>query len=186
MLFPVEGQFLLGMQQLVVSPPWMRGVAVFCARNLIFFNVLLAGVLLLSKRSRARHAAIEAAWSVGVALLLTTILALCFQRARPYLAMSDIVLLIPPPFNTSFPSGHTASAFALAGALMYGDRVAGVVSLGIALFVACGRLAVGVHFPTDILGGICVGLGSFYLVRMGHMALRRRSLSRASSISTSP
>ncbi len=176
-----ETQILVAIQQVVLSSHWTIALAVFFARWLIFANVVLIVGLLVARHKRARHGAVEAGWATLVALALTAGIAHFVERLRPFLASHDVIRLIPPPFNTSFPSGHTATAFAIAFALWHADRRVGAVSFAIATVVAFGRMAVGVHYPTDILGGFVLGALSFWLVRWGHHQLTRRDIARSAS-----
>ena len=81
-----------------------------------------------------------------------------FARPRPCDVNTAITILVKRPHGHSFPSGHTASAFAAAFALWLQNRKLGVPALVLAAFIAFTRLYLYVHFPTDILGGVLVGL----------------------------
>ena len=70
----------------------------------------------------------------------------------------SITMLVARPHGHSFPSGHTASAFAAAFALWLQNRKLGVPALVLAAFIAFTRLYLYVHFPTDVLGGLVLGL----------------------------
>lgn len=59
---------------------------------------------------------------------------------------------------TSFPSGHTATAFALAMAIAYLWPRWSVVAWVFAILIGISRLAIGAHYPSDIMGGAVVGL----------------------------
>ena len=172
----LDAQAVLVVQRVFLSSSWTIELAVVCAQWLLFANVLLAVWLLWSGKARERHAVLEAAWSVGLALLLTFLLALCIQRVRPYLTLPDVTLLIPQPHKTAFPSGHTSSAVAIASAFWIGNRRVGFLAIALASLVALGRIAVGVHYATDLLGGALVGIASVAIVRMIHRALRRRDI----------
>jgi undecaprenyl-diphosphatase len=174
-----EASFILWLQQFVTSSAWLVGLAVFLARWLILANILVAFWLFTTGRKKLRHSIEEAAWSVIFALMITTCIAFLVQRMRPYFAFSDIALLIPPPFNSSFPSGHTAAAIAMATAFFLADRRAGWASLGIAVLVMLGRVAVGVHYPSDLLGGIIVGVVSVLFVRTVHDQLLRPDIKKS-------
>lgn len=171
----------MSMQSLVFATPWMVTVAIICARYLIFVDLLLAVRLFASKKEIERHAVYEAAWAMLGAIIITSILAHFVGRLRPYLGVPDVSLLIPVPFNSSFPSGHTATSFAIAFAIWFANKDIGIVAFAIAAFVAIGRIAVGAHYPTDILGGICVGLLSFGIVRLAHHELARRDVLRSAA-----
>lgn len=80
-----------------------------------------------------------------------------FQRERPYVGVDDITLLIPEPGEFSFPSGHTMNGFTAATALFLNNKKIGIPALILAGIIAFSRMYHFVHFPTDIIGGFCVG-----------------------------
>ena len=81
-----------------------------------------------------------------------------FARPRPCDVNTAITILVKRPHGHSFPSGHTASAFAAAFALCLQNRKLGVPALVLAAFIAFTRLYLYVHFPTDVLGGLVLGI----------------------------
>ncbi|MDQ7815105.1 MAG: phosphatase PAP2 family protein [Patescibacteria group bacterium] len=166
-------------QVVFLADPMAKVIAVFLARWAIYLFLVPVVCFMKTKKKLLQHAVAEAAWSGGIALILTTLMAYLIQRPRPYIDMSGISLLIPPPLNTSFPSGHTAASFAIAFAILYADRRWGIFALVLACSIAFGRMAVGVHYPSDIIGGVLVGFVSFVLVRFMHGELKRRDLSQA-------
>jgi undecaprenyl-diphosphatase len=174
----LELQAVLDIQKIVLSTAWSHDLAVFLARWAIYINVFLAYILVISKSRKDNHAVYEAAWSAALALLLTALIALVFGRARPYLASADVLLLIPPPLNTSFPSGHTATAAAVAFAFIWTRRDVGLAAFAVMGLVALGRFMAGVHYPSDLLGGLAVGALSFGVVRVLHHQLLRRDIKR--------
>lgn len=96
--------------------------------------------------------------------LLTEIIRFAYARPRPF-EMLDFQPLFVPDTHPSFPSGHAAFFFALALAVSYFDRKWGWWFLGLALLNSLGRIAAGVHWPTDILGGIAIAAVSFLAVQ---------------------
>ena len=92
-----------------------------------------------------------------------------FARTRPFDVNEAVQLLITAPKDFSFPSGHTAASFAAVAALYFaGEKKLWKVSLVLAVLLAFSRMYLYVHYPTDILGGVLVGLGAgaagYYLV----------------------
>ncbi|MCM1126831.1 MAG: phosphatase PAP2 family protein [Lachnospiraceae bacterium] len=79
-------------------------------------------------------------------------------RPRPFQALGDsTMLIIPPPSEYSFPSGHTMHGFASAVTILLHNRKAGIAAILGALIIAFSRMYLFVHFPTDILGGAVIG-----------------------------
>ena len=81
-----------------------------------------------------------------------------FMRERPYLLNPEILLLIPEPSGTSFPSSHTSTSFAAAVQFFGINKKAGIFAVIGAAIIAFTRLYLYVHFPTDILAGIVLGV----------------------------
>jgi len=89
------------------------------------------------------------------------------SRARPYESLSDITVLDARPGSEAFPSGHAAMAVAgaLAGARMI--PAAGWILWPLAGAVAISRVYLGVHWPSDVLGGIVIGFACAWFVLGG-------------------
>lgn len=80
-------------------------------------------------------------------------------RPRPWLTVEGLTPLVREGDPNSFPSGHTCSAFAAAGAWFrtLPERWMGVAALVFAAAMGFSRLYVGVHFPSDVLVGGLIG-----------------------------
>lgn len=92
-------------------------------------------------------------------LMINVTLKGVFSRPRPFVVNEAIVTLIskPSPFR-SFPSGHSGGSFAAMFALYkWVPKKIGIPALVLAALVALSRLYVGVHYPTDIIGGCMIG-----------------------------
>ncbi|HTN24328.1 MAG TPA: phosphatase PAP2 family protein, partial [Solirubrobacteraceae bacterium] len=62
--------------------------------------------------------------------------------------------------DASFPSDHATAAFAIATAVLLRNRRVGAVVLAFAAVLAAGRVAIGVHYPSDVLAGAALGTGA--------------------------
>jgi undecaprenyl-diphosphatase len=81
------------------------------------------------------------------------------KRERPYEA-EGVVRLIRPPTGSSYPSGHAAVSAAMMSVIAAStpDRTTQVTAVGMIVFVSASRVYVGVHYPSDVLGGVGLGL----------------------------
>ncbi len=98
-----------------------------------------------------------------------------FFRYRPFVVHQLTQLIDHSSTDKSFPSDHTAIAFAIATVITAYNRKAGIVALLIAFFIGLGRIYVGVHYPTDVIGGIVVGVcAGVLVVNIARMLLHSR------------
>lgn len=79
-------------------------------------------------------------------------------RARPCWIDPSVPLLVKSPSDYSFPSGHTMNGFTTAWALFRCNKRAGAPALLFAAAIAFSRLYNFVHFPTDVLCGLVLGI----------------------------
>lgn len=101
-------------------------------------------------------------------LLSVTIMRYIFNAKRPYEVYDYTPVVKKNTKGRSFPSRHTASAFIIAMAFLYLDLGIGIVMMLIACGVGITRVATGVHFVKDVIGGalisIIVGVFCFFLI----------------------
>lgn len=110
---------------------------------------------------KTRRAGLTMGLALVFCLLLgTMLLKPLVARPRPFTYFPDLLLLVTPPSDFSFPSGHTFAGFSASTALYLYHRKAGVLAYLLAITIAFSRLYLYVHFPTDILAGIILGLAN--------------------------
>jgi len=119
--------------------------------------IIIAMVLIINKKYR------RLGFMAIAALILSTILGEgiikhVVQRIRPSSNILGANLLITKPLSYSFPSGHTMSSFAVAGVLAKYLRSYALEFLSLASLIAFSRLYLYIHYPTDVLAGIVLGL----------------------------
>src|ERR1700732_3362216 len=166
---PFDRNLLLAVRQagnpgVPIGPPWLPEAArdISALGSTIVLGILLLAVVgyLLLTRRRAAAWLMLGAVSSGVAL--NSLLKFGFARSRP-----DLVAPAVRVFTPSFPSGHatmSAITYLTLGALLarthsdilvriYFMTLAGVLTV----LVGLSRIYLGVHYPTDVLAGRCIG-----------------------------
>ncbi|MEZ4865234.1 MAG: phosphatase PAP2 family protein [Caldilineaceae bacterium] len=156
--FAWDAPVMLAVHQL--STPWLNTLMIAItwigSPGIILLAPLAAGWLWLRRRKPA--AAIALMVSVIGAALLSGSLKLLFARPRP---------TVFPPLLTeqtySFPSGHTWVSIAFYGFIAYllwqhQRRVGAILTAAFALLIAFSRIYLGVHYPSDVLASLSIGL----------------------------
>jgi undecaprenyl-diphosphatase len=125
-------------------------------------DMVIMGILIALFSPPLVGVADRAAVALSLVSILVVIVKRTVRRTRPALDIQGIV----PPDRFSFPSGHTAAAFALAISMF------GVIPwivpplLFLACAVAYGRMYLGVHYPLDVAAGAALGLLTGSLVAL--------------------
>ncbi len=129
-----------------------------------WFWIAVAVILLFPKKTR------KVGLMMGVALILglaigNGVLKNLFARVRPFDLEGAMVkeLLIDRPHDFSFPSGHTLASFEAASVILLQRKNVGglkvaIPALVLAIMISLSRLYLYVHFPSDILGGMLLGI----------------------------
>jgi undecaprenyl-diphosphatase len=118
-----------------------------------------------------------AAWrivlAVGMAYFAADVLVKpLVGRPRPYEVLADARLIDQRPVNSSFPSGHSAAAAAGALAASRLFPAARLVWWPLAFAIAISRIYVGTHWPSDVFGGMLIGVAAAWF-SLGGRAVRR-------------
>jgi undecaprenyl-diphosphatase len=154
-----------------------------CSAGWCWLVLILAALGLARKRWTDPRAALAALGAAVAAEAIARPLAMVIARPRPFPAHPHLIYLMEgPSFDFSFPSDGAVASFAIAAALIVHHRKLGLAAYGLALLVVFDRLAVGAHYPSDVLGGLL--LGSAVGIVCGRLAARYHQPSAASSESS--
>ena len=131
------------------------------------FWIAVSVVLMLIPKYRKAGFSMGAALLMGLLLCNLTLKPLV-ARIRPYDYQLEhfgkvIPLLISAPHDFSFPSGHTIASFEAATALLLHNKKLGIPAMVLAALVAFSRLYLYVHYPTDVITSILLGVGLAFL-----------------------
>jgi undecaprenyl-diphosphatase len=150
----------------------------FSASYLIW--LMLVGLVIISvvdgkiKKEQALHALLAFVLAWAIAEIIKKII----PTARPYIVNGYAPLVRDMTYG-SFPSAHSAAAFALATTIWFHDRKVGWLYIFLALVVGVARILANVHYPIDVLGGTLVGIITSFATEKAHLfsllsSLRKR------------
>ncbi|NHA02763.1 phosphatase PAP2 family protein [Mucilaginibacter sp. HC2] len=124
------------------------------------FGTLIYGFA--SNNATIKRNASETFINLGASVLITQLIKVGVNRTRPADRYPDEIFVNSPTHNYSFPSGHTSLAFATATTLsmQYKKWYVTVPAYAWASSVAYSRMYLGKHYPTDVLAGAAVGIGT--------------------------
>jgi undecaprenyl-diphosphatase len=112
-----------------------------------------------------RRTAVAAGLSAGLALGVGRVISELVDRARPFVAdPHGVHLFSGHAADPGFPSDHATGAFAVAMAIWLRNRRWGTVALIAAAVLSVGRVAIGVHYPSDVLAGAALGCAAALLL----------------------
>lgn len=129
-------------------------IIIFFAVYFIFFLIVLPLLFLLYAKKWREFLVVGV--SGGLAWFLAKVLKIVIHTPRPFDSFPEVRSLFVET-GYAFPSGHTMVAAAIAFALFFTHKKVGYVFIFFAVLVGLARIAGGVHFPIDILGGFVLG-----------------------------
>lgn len=156
--FQLDGNLLLWIQEYIRNDfltPVFKGITHLGDEGYVW--IAIAVVLLFVKNYRKVGLMVGGSL-LGSLFFNNMLIKNIVARPRPYRMLEELTILIPEPGEFSFPSGHTSSSFA-AGVVLYLmlPKKYGIPAMVLAFLIGISRLYVGVHYPTDVLGGMVMG-----------------------------
>ncbi len=140
----------------IAAVPAYRAMAIFFSTYLIWGVGSL--VVMVGIRSHHYWMLMESLIAVSSVWLIQQVIGMIWFRQRPFVHDPTIPNLIHKSgISKSFPSDHAAIAFALATIVFLTLPGWGKVLYVLAFAIALGRIAVGVHYPSDVLAGALLG-----------------------------
>ncbi|MDV9190052.1 phosphatase PAP2 family protein, partial [Streptomyces sp. SR27] len=168
------------------APPWFDRVMEFVGE----YGIMLAMVLVMlwcwwSVRRRGTLAdsvsavagLVWAPLAAGIALLVNIPIRGFVERPRPFREHQGLEVLVEGKTDFSFVSDHATLAMALGVGVFVAHRRFGLVAIGLALAEGFARVYMGVHYPTDVIGGLALGTAVALLLAPLALALLNPLLS---------
>jgi undecaprenyl-diphosphatase len=151
-------QYVFHLANAVYTTPLLDRVMTFLSwsGNLgVIWLALLGAVALLGKKT-GRRIALVGLGALAIGFFASEIIKEITMRPRPFLSLDEARLLISAPSSYAFPSGLLLGTWRLLGRVPFWAWG----SLALAAAISYSRLYVGVHWPTDVLSGIALGVAS--------------------------
>lgn len=136
---------------------------------------IIACIIMLCTKKYRKNGIFFAVSLVCCFLLGNLFLKNVIARERPCWINTDIVLLISNPKDFSFPSGHSMHSFVGALSIWYANKKWGIAAFVLAGLIAFSRMYLFVHYPTDVLIGIMLGLlVTFFVHKIGRKITEKK------------
>ncbi|MDY6340550.1 MAG: phosphatase PAP2 family protein [Saccharofermentans sp.] len=192
-----DAGFLLFIQEYIRSDflnPIMKVLTHSGDKGILLIVLILAFLII----PRTRAIGIMSTISIVIeALLNNVLLKNLIARTRPYDEIEGLINLVGRQSDYSFPSGHTGAAFAVAGAMLVvalfglpmiektGEfkredpsltfKLISVILIMYATLLAFSRMYVGVHYPTDVITGLLLGLATSAIAYLVYQAVIKKA-----------
>ena len=175
----IDGNLLIWLQQNLQAEwltPVMKVITLFGEAGVFW----IAACLLLILCRKTRRLGIICALSLAFSFICcNALIKPLVDRARPWELFEGVMVLLPDPGDSSFPSGHTTNSIAPAWAMFLASRPAGdvpclgwngsgadpgiihrtaVCAVILSVLIGLSRLYLGMHYPTDVLCGFLLGM----------------------------
>ncbi|NBM17343.1 phosphatase PAP2 family protein [Streptomyces sp. GC420] len=145
------------------APGWFDRVMEYVGEYGIMLGLVVVSLWCwwsVRRREDAPAAMASLVWAplaAGIALLVNIPIRGFVERPRPFVDHRGLEVLVAGKTDFSFVSDHSTMAMAIGVGLFITHRRIGLIGIGLALLEGLCRVYMGVHYPTDVIGGFALG-----------------------------
>ena len=143
-----------------ISSTIAKYLVIFFAKYVVYITAVVVLYWAWMRRKDLWHTILLFAPAGGNYLVLAQLIRMVVYSPRPFITdhLAPLVFVSPREWYTSFPSDHTIFLFSLATSVWFENKKAGTALFVLAAVVGIARIAAGVHWSSDILGGAILGV----------------------------
>ena len=145
-----------------------------------FIWILIDIILTLKEKTRKCGILMLVSMFIGV-IIGNIFIKNLVARQRPCWIDENIKLLIKCPKDYSFPSGHTMASFAASTIIWLYNKKIGIITICLSFLIAFSRMYLFVHFPTDVIAGMLLGIAIALLVYYSYKKFERYQIEKKKS-----
>ena len=131
--------------------------------SVLFIGVFVSFLIIFGDE-KTSPIGIEIASTLAISQTITYGLKNLLGRERPYNKLKNLNTFGIILKDYSFPSGHSSASFSIASIIAFNMPPLSILVVALALAVGISRIYLGVHYPTDVLAGIIIGVGAAIVV----------------------
>lgn len=157
-----------------------KSIVHIISNDFVYIAILLAGLWIVVETFKAQprghrvapsvrgliaNGLVMVAFPIGLTVIISELVSKVYVRQRPFVTLPDIKLLVPHSADGGMPSHHLAFMTALVVSVYFYDRRSAALFAVLALLSATGRVAAGIHYPSDILAGVALAIAIVFFYR---------------------
>jgi undecaprenyl-diphosphatase len=156
---PIDSTIFLWINASSASPPWMIKLALFASQQLPGFVVAGTIGAVMVAAPDVRRRVLRVLLAMALAWTVARVVQNLIPMPRPF-ALGLGTQWLAHGNSAGFPSTHASVGFAFAAAIAFNSKrwVMAGAAFALASLIAWSRICLGLHFPSDILAGLVVGL----------------------------
>lgn len=179
-LFNLDVEGLFFFNNLIKSSDFIYGICFYLAKWGVLIYIIFVLILWFEKTNKKKiifnHKVVYiTVLALILGFFLDQIISILVNRPRPFIDYPELYRIPLGYDSTSFPSTHTLNLFAISLSVYLVDyKKYGLFLILLAILIGLARVAGGIHYPSDILGGILIGGLAAFLIASKNSIIRKQ------------